>query len=395
MLKVQRGYSFNRSHCLAYSLIALQEMNLAYKYPIIFWNTANLIVDSAGKEETEEGDDECIVVELEDAPEDSEEIVDIYEPDEWEEFEYEDIPEQNVKKKKKKTKSINFGKIATAIGRFQAAGIKVTPPDINKSGFTFTPLVEENSIASGLRNITRISADLVNQIIANRPYTSIEDFQQKVKVNRTQMLNLLKCGAFDNLYPDRMKLIETYLATKAQTKEKLTLANVPMLMKYHILDEEASEFCELYTYNRFLRKHIVDDKIIFPEKALTYFCNHFDVDLLLDGTSIAVKTWEKLYKKEIAPLSVFIKDNMDDLLCKLNEALIQEQFENYAKGTISHYEIESMSFYYHEHELAKVDPIVYDIVDFNSLPTEPVIEKTIPTKDGKFIQLFKLNCICG
>ena len=395
MLKVQRGYSFNRSHCLAYSLIALQEMNLAYKYPIIFWNTANLIVDSAGKEETEEGDDECIVVELEDAPEDSEEIVDIYEPEEWEEFEYEDIPEQNVKKKKKKTKSINFGKIATAIGRFQAAGIKVTPPDINKSGFTFTPLVEENSIASGLRNITRISADLVNQIIANRPYTSIEDFQQKVKVNRTQMLNLLKCGAFDNLYPDRMKLIETYLATKAQTKEKLTLANVPMLMKYHILDEEASEFCELYTYNRFLRKHIVDDKIIFPEKALTYFCNHFDVDLLLDGTSIAVKTWEKLYKKEIAPLSVFIKDNMDDLLCKLNEALIQEQFENYAKGTISHYEIESMSFYYHEHELAKVDPIVYDIVDFNSLPTEPVIEKTIPTKDGKFIQLFKLNCICG
>ena len=49
--------------------------------------------------------------------------------------------------------------------------------------------------------------------------------------------------------------------------------------------------------------------------------------------------WEKLYKKEIAPLSVFIKENMDDLLCKLNEALIQEQFENYAKGTISHYEI--------------------------------------------------------
>jgi len=236
---------------------------------------------------------------------------------------------------------------------------------------------------------------LVNQIIANRPYESIEDFQHKVKVNRTQMLNLLKCGAFDNLYPDRMKIIETYLATKAQTKEKLTLANVPMLMKYHILDEEASEFCELYAYNRFLRKHIVDDKIIFPEKALTYFCNRFDVDLLLDGTSIAVKTWEKIYKKEIAPLSVFIKENMDDLLSKLNEALIQEQFENYAKGTISHYEIESMSFYYHEHELEKVDPIAYNIVDFNSLPTEPVIERTIPTKDGKFIQLFELNCICG
>ena len=181
LIAMNRGYGFNQAHTAGYSLVALQEMNLARKYPIIFWNTANLIVDSAGKMETEEDDENCLVVELEDAPEDSEEIVDIYEPEEWEEYEYEDIPEQNAKKKKKKNKSINFGKIATAIGKFQTAGIKITPPNINESGFTFTPLVEQNAIASGLRNITRISADLVNQIIANRPYTSIEDFQSKVK----------------------------------------------------------------------------------------------------------------------------------------------------------------------------------------------------------------------
>ena len=114
----------NQAHTAGYSLVALQEMNLARKYPIIFWNTANLIVDSAGKMETEEDDENCLVVELEDAPEDSEEIVDIYEPEEWEEYDYEDIPEQNAKKKKKKNKSINFGKIATAIGKFQTAGIK-------------------------------------------------------------------------------------------------------------------------------------------------------------------------------------------------------------------------------------------------------------------------------
>lgn len=395
MLKVQRGYSFNRSHCLAYSLVALQEMNLAHKYPIIFWNTANLIVDSAGKAETEEGDDECIIVELEDAPEEAEEIVDIYEPEEWEEYEYEDLPDKTAKKKKKKTKSINFGKIATAIGKFQTAGITITPPDINKSGFTFTPLIEENSIASGLRNITRISADLVNQIIANRPYTSLEDFQSKVKVNRTQMLMLLKCGAFDNLYPDRMKAIEEYLATKAATKTKLTLANVPMLMKYNVFDEEAAEYLELYSYNKFLRKHIIEDKIVFPEKALDYYCNHYDIDLLIDGNSISVKNWEKIYKKGIAPLADFIKSNMEELLAQLNEALISEQFESYAKGTISHYEIESMSFYYHEHELKHANPIVYELVDFNMLPTEPVVDKIIPTKDGKNITLYQLDCICG
>lgn len=369
-------------------------MNLAHKYPIIFWNTANLIVDSAGVPETEEDDKETLVVELEDS-EEVEEIVDIYEPEEWEEYEYEDLPDRSAKKKKK-TKSINFGKIATAIGKFQMAGIKVTPPNINESGFTFTPLVKENAIASGLRNITRISADLVNQIIANRPYESIEDFQEKVKVNRTQMLNLLKCGAFDTLYPDRMGAIHNYLSSKAATKEKLTLANVPMLMKYNILDEEAAEYCELFAYNKFLRKHIVDDVIIFPsEKALEYYCDRYDMDLLLDGNCIGVKTWEKIYKKNIAPLGQFIKDNMGELLDRLNTALIAEQFDNYAKGTISHYEIESMSFYYHDHELKNVNRMVYDIKDFNKLPEQPVVERRIPTKDGKEIELLELSHICG
>ena len=50
LLRVQRNYSFNKSHTLAYSLIALQEMNLAYKYPTIFWNCACLIADSGGAE---------------------------------------------------------------------------------------------------------------------------------------------------------------------------------------------------------------------------------------------------------------------------------------------------------------------------------------------------------
>lgn len=86
LLKVQRGYSFNRSHCLAYSLIALQEMNLCFKYPIIYWNTACLIVDSGSLEDNS-----------------IEEIVDIYEP-EKEEMEngttYEDLPDRSGKIKK-------------------------------------------------------------------------------------------------------------------------------------------------------------------------------------------------------------------------------------------------------------------------------------------------------
>ena len=46
--------------------------------------------------------------------------------------------------------------------------------------------------------------------------------------------------------------------------------------------------------------------------------------------------------------------------------MIEEQFESYAKGTISHYEIESMSFYYHDHELRNVNKMIYDIKDYLS-----------------------------
>ena len=93
---------FNAAHTLGYSLVGLQEMNLAYKYPIIFWNTANLIVDSAGTPETEDGDEECIVVDLEDDPQEIEEIVDIYEPEEWEEYDYEDLPVREKEDKENK-----------------------------------------------------------------------------------------------------------------------------------------------------------------------------------------------------------------------------------------------------------------------------------------------------
>ena len=397
LIAMNRGYGFNAAHTLGYSLVGLQEMNLAYKYPIIFWNTANLIVDSAGTPETEDGDEECIVVDLEDDPQEIEEIVDIYEPEEWEEYDYEDLPDRSAKKKTKKTKSVNFGKIAIAIGKFQAEGIKIVPPDINKSGFTFTPIIEDNAIASGLRNITRISADLANQIIVNRPYVSMEDFQEKVKVNRTQMLNLLKCGAFDSLYPDRMKAIETYLTSKAGLKNKLTLSNIPMLVKYNIFeDEEELKYVELYSYNKFLRKHIEDDIIHIPtEKAMNYFCQHFDVDLLLDDESIELKVWEKLYKKAMAPFSEYIKDNMEEIMGKLNQALIQEQFDNYAQGTISHYEIESMCFYYHEHELQHINFEEYGIQDFKKLPENPIVERSFTGKDGRNFDMFELSCICG
>jgi DNA polymerase-3 subunit alpha len=52
--KPQFGYSFSRNHDCPYSVIALQEMNLVYKYGSLFWNTACLTVNSAADEDNED-----------------------------------------------------------------------------------------------------------------------------------------------------------------------------------------------------------------------------------------------------------------------------------------------------------------------------------------------------
>lgn len=395
LIAMNKGYGFNASHTSGYSLVALQEMNLASKYPIIFWNTANLIVDSAGVPETDEEDPDTLIVELEDE-EPVEEIVDIYEPEDWEEYDYEDLPDRSAKKKKK-VKSVDFGKIAAAIGKFQQEGITILPPDINKSEYSFTPIVEENAIASGLRGLTRISADLVKTIITNRPYVSIDDFMEKVKVNKLQMLTLIKCGSFDTLYPDRMGLLNQYLGKIAGTKNNLTLANVPMLIKYDVFPDGCEEYIELYHFNKFIRKFLNKETgiISLPEKALNHFCECYDIDLLIDGNTLRLKDWEKLYKKQIAPLTDFIKENKDCLLEDLNRKIVEEMCEINISGNISHCEMEAMSFYYHDHELANLNRNLYNLENFQNISENPEVDRILNTKDGKEITLYKLHYIAG
>ena len=164
-------------------------MNLAYHYPIIFWNCACLITD-AGGDEKEMEDEEVEVIEEVFTNEIEEFAQDDSDDDDEDE-------EEVAVKKKKKTASVNYGKIATAIGKMRMSGIIVEPPDINKSNYTFSPDAELNIIRYGISGITRVGEDIVKQIIANRPYTSIQDFLNKVKVNKVQMINLIKSGAFD------------------------------------------------------------------------------------------------------------------------------------------------------------------------------------------------------
>jgi DNA polymerase-3 subunit alpha len=392
LIAMSKGYGFNQSHTLAYSLIALQEMNLAYKYPIIFWNCACLISDAGGNEQEEQEEKEEVVVE---------ETYDcnIEEFGAGAEDEDEDDEEETTTKTKKKTKATNYGKIAAAIGKIKMTGVVVTAPDINNSTYTFSPDIEDNAIRYGLSGITRIGDDLIKTIMLNRPYISLSDFMARVKVTKPQMINLIKAGAFDE-FGDRIDIMHQYVNEISDAKKRITLQNMKMLIEFGLIPDEYDLQRRVYNFNKYIKKLKLNDKYYGMNNiAFNFFSNNFDIDVLIpadteSGFAIAQIKWDTIYKKQMDIIRPFIQKHQAELLEAVNNRLTEDVWNKYCLGSISKWEMDSISCYIHEHELVNVDMKAYKLENFFDLSTTPEVERYIPIK-GKLIPILKLHRIIG
>ena len=394
LIAMSRGYGFNQSHTLAYSLIALQEMNLAFKYPIIFWNCACLITDAGGAEQEPDEEEEYIEPtetysnEMEEFGEDDSEddIEDSYTEEDCDGYPAEVLVLKD-KKKKKRVASTNYGKIATAIGKMRMAGIQVEPPDINKSTYTFSPDEDANVIRYGISGITKIGEDLIKQIIANRPYTSIEDFLSKVKVNKAQMINLIKSGAFDG-FGDRVQLMHHYVDMISDTKKRITLQNMKMLIDFQLLPRDLDFECKVFNFNKYLKKLKLDAKYYgLDNVAFNFYEKNFDIDVLVpaeteSGFKISQTKWDNIYQKEMDNVRPYIKAHQSELLTSLNDKLTADVWNKYCLGSLSKWEMDAVSFYSHSHELANVDLSMYGIVDLSQMNLRRLNE-LFPSKVNK------------
>lgn len=394
LVATSRGYGFNASHTLAYSLIALQEMNLAYKYPIMFWNCACLISDSGGAEsdEEEQNEEENVYEEVEYSS---------FEDfgAEEEEDDDEDDEEVTATKKKKKTKSANYGKIATAIGKIKSSGVDVAPPDINKSSFTFYPDVESNTIRYGLSGITKVGEDLVKAIMDGRPYTSVADLTSRVKINKAQVINLIKSGAFDS-FGDRVQIMRQYINSISDTKQRITLQNMKMLIDFGLIPDKYDMQRRVYNFNKYVKKLKWETYYALDNIAFNFYEKHFDMDNLIpsemseSGFLIKQTVWDKIYQGHMDKIRPWVKENSATLLEEVNNRLTSDMWNKYCQGSLSKWEMDAVSFYSHEHELANVNIKPYDITDFDQIPETPVVERIIPIK-GRQIPTFKLYRIAG
>ena len=116
-------------------------------------------------------------------------------------------------------------KLAAHMQEASRVGIKVLPPDINLSGAEF--VIEDDGIRFALAAVKRVGLGAMRDLVAAReaPFTSLADFAARVDprlLNKMQLENLAKAGAFDSLEGNRARLVagsETVLRRAQATAE--------------------------------------------------------------------------------------------------------------------------------------------------------------------------------
>lgn len=372
----QKGYAFSILHCIAYTFIALQELYLYQKFSPIYWNTACLTVNAGADDEDHD-------------------------------------------------KSVNYGKIAKAIGDIQYKGIRVALPDINTATFGFKPDVKNNQIIFGLKGICGIGDTIAKAIIENRPYKDLDDFLEKMnkyknaeeenKFGDNAVITLIKAGAFDSLIQNnRIDIMKKFIKKISNPINSLNMSIINTLKELGILTKEQEQFeLRLYNFRKYLysnkffvkqtgksdstKYYILDNKFAEP-----FFFEHFETNMVEDkdyeydeNGNVLVKkgSLDREYNKLVKPFKEKVLNNKN-IIEAVNKKRFEDLWEEKASGTISKWEMDALSYYYHAHELENVNKEKYLISTYEDLPKIPVVTERYMYR-GQERPRFKLCRICG
>lgn len=365
-IEMSKSYAFDFSHSHEYSTECLQELNLYYKFPKVYWNTA-VITTQAQVEDEREGS----------------------------------------------AVAINYGKIAQSIYKAKSNGIIVKAPSINNSGLAFTPREEDGSILFGLGAISGINNDVTSQILSNRPYTSFTDFYNKNAykgslVTKSKFIQLIKAGCFDEFELDRRIVMRQYFILSTPNVTSLAMNNIGQIKATRVPIPKSI----IGTYN--FRKYVCNKQFKYgnhpkfksktlywlDQKALKYFENHCKSSMVEgvdywfedDRWVVVDKSLEKLLAPSLETLKAYI--NTPEFLDKFNKARAKQSLIESVDGLdVNKWSFQACAFYSQEHELANVDLAKYSVSHFSDLPEEPqFVERSFGKRSWK---QFELSAICG
>lgn len=370
-IKPQLAYSFSRNHVMPYSAEALQEMNLFYHYPPVYWNCATMIVNAGLANGTSDNEEDT------------------------------------------SSKTTDYGKIAKSIYRAKEGGVIVKAPSINNSELIFSPHEQDNSILFGLGAISGINNDVTSQILSNRPHTSFTDFYNKNAykgslVTKSKFIQLIKAGCFDEFEPDRRIVMRQYFILSTPNVTSLAMNNIGQIKAARVPIPKSI----IGPYN--FRKYVCNKQFKYgnhpkfkskalywlDQKALKYFENHCKSSMVEgvdywfedDRWIVVDKSLEKLLAPSIETLKTYI--NTPEFLDKFNKARAKQSMIESVDGLdVNRWSFQACAFYSQEHELANVDLAKYSISHFSDLPEEPrFVERSFGKRSWK---QFELSAICG
>ena len=120
----------------------------------------------------------------------------------------------------------NFDKLPGFVAEAEEMGLKVLPPDVNRSLDRFAP--EEGQVRYGLAGIKSVGEGAAEAIVrerkANGPFKSFTEFCERVDpaaVNKRVLEALIKCGAMDGFGMHRARLFNAIDFALSRAAEKL------------------------------------------------------------------------------------------------------------------------------------------------------------------------------
>ena len=373
----QIGYSFSVLHTMGYSTVALQEMNLAYRYPIIYWNTACLTVNAGAINE--------------------EDYINLLEDGVMELSDIEDM---------RKSNKVQYGKVAAAIGKFRdELGLRVDLPDINIARFGFTPNLETNSIVFGLKAVARVGDDIIRAIIDRRPFTSLENFIEKMNtstkkiVPTDRLVNLIKAGAFDKLEGmPRQEIMKKYIGMISGAKDKLTMQNFNALIDAGMVPDHLEDSARLYKFMKYVRTMKFQEYYMLDEVAQDYFFEEgFDpneIKYVNDMKLVSQKYLDKEYDFKMNDIREWLLLEQDALVKAYNDFVIDTNWNKYASGDILTWELDALNFYHTGHELTGMGPTMPVLVSPITIIPDNELNGTFNIK-GKVLPRYNIRHIIG
>ncbi len=222
------NYGFNRSHAVAYSMIAYQLAYLKAQYPLNFM--ASLLTSAIGNE----------------------------------------------------TKVVQY------IRELKQMGIKLLPPSINLSHHSFE--VEKGAIRYSLASIRGVGVNALKEIFNKRrrqPFNDLFDFCMRINskaINRKTLEALVHSGSFDEFGQDRAVL----LATLDVAMEHAQLVRPEESSQIDLFPEDDYHIKPKYVEVDSLR---IEDKLTFEKEVLGFFLsdhpiNAYEKDLLASGARL-------------------------------------------------------------------------------------------------------------